>query len=29
MIIYAHAIEDQTSPRAAQVMNDALKASNV
>jgi integrase len=25
MTIYAHAIEEQTSPRAAQVMNDALR----
>lgn len=27
--IYAHAIEDQTSPGAAQVLNDALRGSNV
>ena len=28
MTIYAHAIEEQTSPRAAQVMNDALRRPN-
>jgi integrase len=28
MSIYAHAIEERTSPRAAQVMNDALRMTN-
>ena len=27
MTIYAHAIEEQTSPRAAQVMDEALRRS--
>ena len=29
MTIYAHAIEGQTSPRAARVMDDALRRTNV
>jgi integrase len=29
MTIYAHAIEEQTSPRAAQVVNDALRGTDV
>jgi hypothetical protein len=28
MTIYAHAIEGQTSPRAAQVMDQALRRAN-
>jgi integrase len=29
MTVYAHAIEEQTSPRAAQVMDQALRRTNI